>query len=125
MRNFPTFFNEPFSNSAQCSHLYFRRLCDRTTDCCHWSWSRGGDKKCWLKMMKLSVVPGSASNHISGSKICTNKCEPGTCVEHANYPGGDIGGDTSNRHVTETFHECRCGYTVVNNSETNALISTS
>ena len=85
-----------------------RRLCERNTDCCHWSWSKGGEKKCWLKMMKLSVVPASESNHVSGSKNCTIQCEPGTCLEHANYVGGG-GGASNSAHVTETYQECRCG----------------
>ena len=58
-------------------------------------------------MMKLSVVPASESNHVSGSKICTHQCEPGVCWEHARYPGGS-GGDASMEQVAETFHECRC-----------------
>ena len=93
---------------GQCYYLYLRRLCERNTDCCHWSWSKSGEKKCWLKTMKLSVVQGSQSNHVSGSKICTNQCEPGVCWEHARYPGGSAG-DASMEQVAETFHECRCG----------------
>ena len=93
-----------------CSYLFFiivRKLCERTSGCCHWSWSRGEDKWCWLKMKKVIVEPGRESGHISGSKICTNQCEPGVCWEHANYPGG-AGGDHSEQHDTQTFHQCRC-----------------
>ena len=96
------------ASSTLIIFMCLRRLCERNADCCHWSWSKGGDKKCWLKMMKLSVVPASESNHVSGSKICTNQCEPGVCWEHARYPGGS-GGDASMEHVANTFHECRWG----------------
>ena len=88
--------------------LYFRKLCEGNPDCCHWSWSTGDESWCWLKTKKVTVVPGRESHHISGSKICTNQCEPGVCMEHARYPGGS-GGDASMQHVAETFHECRCG----------------
>ena len=65
--------------------------------------------------MKLSVVTGSEANHVSGSKICTNQCEPGVCMEHARYPGGS-GGDASMQQVANTFQECRWGR--LNNSDT-------
>ena len=78
-------------------------------DCCHWSWTQGEGKWCSLKTTKVTVVPGSASGHISGSKICTNQCESGVCWEHARYPGGS-GGDHSMNIGAQTFHECRCGH---------------
>ena len=54
--------------------MIVRELCESTTDCCHWSWSRAETKWCWLKIMKVEVVPGKPSNHISGSKKpCTDK----------------------------------------------------
>ena len=94
--------------------IMFRKLCERNDFCCHWSWNKGTGPRggrCWLKERKVNVDRGPQAKKffISGSKICTHQCEPGICWEHANYPGGDIGGGTSSRTVTDTFHQCRFG----------------